>query len=251
MGKAPLLKRLLSAILAVVLAVGLTPAVPAFAEGQGSEAAPREYRGFADVYPGDWFATEDFADVDYGKFYGKAVEWARSTGVVSGYGGTNAFGPEDLVTREQLAVVLSNHAVKMAGLDASSDCAPLDAIAGAEGVSSRAREQMGWAVDHGILSGVLVDGVAWVDPQGTAQRCQVAKMASVFHRDVLGLGPDGPEAPATVDYADDLEDAGGETVSAVVDGDNITAVVDGMAGDVQAGDVVMLEASEDLSFGAG
>lgn len=91
--------------------------------------------------------AEDFSDVDYSQWYGAAVEWAPETGVVSGYGQTNAFGPEDPVTREQLAVMLANHATKVESLDASSDCAALDAIEGAGEVSSWARSQMGWAVD--------------------------------------------------------------------------------------------------------
>ncbi len=228
-------KRVLSALLAVVLAVGLTPTVPAFAKEQGSGAAVREYRGFSDVYPSDWFAAddmlgyavdngllsgygnglfgpydavtraqvamilwrvagepesdaEDFSDVDYSQWYGAPIEWARSTGVVSGYGDTSTFDPEGPVTREQLAVMLSNYAGKVAGLDTASDCSALDAIAGADQVSSWAREQMGWAVDEGIISGEATASGTWVNPQGNAQRCAVAKMASVFHRDVLGLG---------------------------------------------------------------
>ena len=187
--------------------------------------------------------AEDFSDVDYSLWYGAAVEWARTSGVVSGYGDTNTFGPDNPVTREQLAVMLSNYAVKVAGVDASSDCAALDAIAGAEGVSSWAREQMGWAVDEGILSGSVVDGVAWVDPQGTAQRCQAAKMVSVFHRDVLP-----PEIDAdydnVLDYDDDvavIEDESGRTLP---DG-SLSVDADALPEGVEAGSKVVLAPTEE------
>lgn len=278
MGKTPLLKRALSCLLAVILVVGLMPTTTAFAEEEGrGEVSTREWRGFVDVQPGDWFATddilgyavdngllagygnglfgpcdnvsraqvamilwrvagepvadaEDFYDVDYSQWYGAAIEWARTSGVVSGYGDTNTFGPDDSVTREQLAVMLANYANEVAELDATSDCTALDAIAGADGVSSWARTQMGWAVDKGILSGSIVDGVAWVDPQGTAQRCQAAKMVSVFHRDVLGAGN-------VIDYADGVKLVG---EPAAVGGDGTSAVIpEEQAKDVSPGDVVL------------
>lgn len=133
-------------------------------------------------------SAQDFSDVDYSNYYGAAVKWARSTGVISGYGSTNTFGPENPVTRQELCVMLANYAEKVAGLSMSSTCSGLDRIAGANQVAPWAREQMGWAVDNGIISGEVVDGTARVNPNGTAQRCAVAKMASVFHRDVLNLG---------------------------------------------------------------
>ena len=132
--------------------------------------------------------AQDFSDVNYGNYYGTAIEWARSTGVISGYGDTNTFGPDNSVTRQELCVMLANYAERVAGLSISTTGAALDRIAGSNQVASWAREQMGWAVDQGIISGEMVNGTAWVNPNGTAQRCAVAKMASVFHRDVLNLG---------------------------------------------------------------
>lgn len=225
--------RALSCLLAVVLAAGLTTLVPGEAKAD-EEAQPREYMGFSDVRPGDWYATDDvlgyavdsgllsgypdgtfgpydpvtrgqvmtvlwrmtgspsagaqaFDDVDYTQYYGEAVLWARDASIVSGYGNTNTFGPDDPVTREQLAAILSNYAREVAHLNSYSDCAALDRIAGSGDVSSWARTQMGWAVDQGIISGELVDGTPYVNPQGTAQRCAFAKMISVLHGKVLGL----------------------------------------------------------------
>ena len=50
----------------------------------------------------------DFDDADYSEdlWYKDAVRWARASEVVKGYEGTNCFGPNDPVTREQLAVMV-------------------------------------------------------------------------------------------------------------------------------------------------
>ena len=46
-----------------------------------------------------------FSDNAEGTYYHDAVIWAAANGIVSGYGG-GIFGPNDPVTREQLAVML-------------------------------------------------------------------------------------------------------------------------------------------------
>lgn len=125
-----------------------------------------------------------YPDCDYSEssFYGKAVSWAQETGVATGYE-TGLFGPADPVTREQLATMLSRYASNVAGLDVSSDGAALDAMADAGSVTLR--DGMAWAVDEGIITGDLLTGEPLALPQGTAERAQVAKMVSVFHRDVV------------------------------------------------------------------
>lgn len=132
--------------------------------------------------------TGHYLDADYSQWYGTALSWAHLTGVASGYGDSNTFGPNDPVTREQLCVMLSNFADKIGGRDVSSNCAALDGIAGAGQVSGWAREAVGWAVDEGIISGELHDGTAYVNPAGDAQRCAFAKMAGTLHGDVLDGG---------------------------------------------------------------
>lgn len=132
--------------------------------------------------------SDSFSDVDYGQFYGSAIRWARAVGVISGYAG-NEFRPDVAVSRAELCVMLSNYASEVAGISVASNCSRLDAIAGANEVPSWARSAMGWAVDRGIVSGEIGgDGIARVNPNGSAYRSAVAKMTSVFHRDVLGLG---------------------------------------------------------------
>ena len=54
-------------------------------------------------------ANNPFGDVADGKWYTNAVVWAAESGLVSGYG-NNTFGPEDNITREQMAVILYRYA---------------------------------------------------------------------------------------------------------------------------------------------
>ena len=53
--------------------------------------------------------AKEFADVTSGKYYYNAIKWATSKGIVNGYS-NGKFGPEDNITREQLAVMLRNYA---------------------------------------------------------------------------------------------------------------------------------------------
>lgn len=193
-------------------------------------------------------SSEPFSDVDYSAWYGDPISWARSAGVIYGYGDTNRFGPDDPVTREQLVTMLARYAAQE-GLDTASDCKALDAICGAGQVSSYARESLGWAVDNGIISGSVINGIAQVDPQGSALRSQATKMFGVFHRDVLGLGGDNdaPWLPSGIDLDDDVE--------IVSEGDyeptgDRSAEVDADAAErISRGDIVVLEPSDDLPSG--
>ena len=183
--------------------------------------------------------ASDFSDVDYSEYYGNAIEWARSTGVIKGYGDTNTFGPNDPVTREQLAVMLCNYAEKVAGVDIGSDSSKLAAMPDADEVDDWGVPAVSWVMDQGIISGVVEPDGAFVRPLANAQRCQFAKMASVFHRDVLksafGAGEGG-----TVAFKDDVLVANSAEWSASADGSSVSASVSSLPGGVKVGDVVAL-----------
>ena len=113
----------------------------------------------------------DFSDVAEGAWYAEAVRWAAAEGVVGGYG-DGRFGPDDPITREQLATILFRHLVG----DGAAELADwLRPYADADQIGSYAVPAMQWAVGHGVLKG---DGDQ-LDPQGTATRAQVA---AVLHR---------------------------------------------------------------------
>lgn len=134
--------------------------------------------------------SDPFADVDYSAYYGPAISWARSAGVINGYWDEGAqaylsFGPNDLVTREQLATMLANYAAKVANMATETDEALLNAMPDAGDVDEWARKSVGWALDVGLMSGAVEGDASYVRPLVTAQRCALAKMASILHRDVL------------------------------------------------------------------
>ncbi len=138
-------------------------------------------------------ASDAFDDVDYDQYYGPAVTWARATGVINGFSGTNDFGPDANVSREDLCCMLANYANKIAQVDTASDCAKLDSYPDAVTVSDYARESVGWCIDAGLMSGVKMDdgtddGTVEIQAQGNAWRASMASMTACLHRDVLKLG---------------------------------------------------------------
>jgi len=120
--------------------------------------------GFLDVAADAWFAD--------------AVRWAAQAGIVSGYD-AELFGPDDNLSREQLAVMLFRYAAYIAAEDAENAPAPetaaeetaLDRFADAGEISPWATDAMRWAVDCGALTGIGADRIS---PLAPATRAQVA-----------------------------------------------------------------------------
>ena len=108
--------------------------------------------------------TARFQDVDNGVWYAEAVAWAADKGIVSGYG-NGQFGPNDQISREQLAVMLYQYA------GAPAHSSTVLNFQDADQVSAYAQEAMCWAVENGIINGT---GNGDLAPQGAATRAQVA-----------------------------------------------------------------------------
>ena len=129
----------------------------------GKPAARGTAKAFPDV------ATEDY-------FY-NAVRWASSVGVVSGYA-NGKFGPNDKVTREQLAAMLANYAATVSGKSMSGSPADYKSMQDAGRVSSWATKSVGWCFRNKIISGTK-DGR--VNPQGNTTRAEASKMMTCLH----------------------------------------------------------------------
>ena len=114
-----------------------------------------------------------FDDIAEGKYYSDAVSWALANKIVNGYG-NNIFGPEDSITREQLAVILMNFA-KFKGYDITAR-ADLSMFEDADNISDWAREAMAWANALGLIQG---DGLNLM-PIGNATREQTAAIIYRF-----------------------------------------------------------------------
>lgn len=124
-------------------------------------------------------AAKNFSDVKPGAYYYQAVRWASSIGVVSGYK-DSMFGPNDYVTREQLAVMLANYAKYVAKKTVEGSSADYASMSDAAKVSGFARSSVGWCFKNKIMSG----SAGKVNPQGNATRAETAKMV-VFLYDLL------------------------------------------------------------------
>ena len=117
--------------------------------------------------------ASDFKDVDSNKWFARAVAWAAANGIVNGYG-SGLFGPNDPVTREQLAAILYRYtAYCKASTTANGD--NLAGFADLSTVSGYALASMNWAVSEKLLKGAN----GKLDPKADATRAQVA---AIIHR---------------------------------------------------------------------
>lgn len=110
-----------------------------------------------------------FTDVNTSKYYAAPITWAKSNGIVDGYGAT--FGPEDAITREQLAKILRDYSVYR-GLNVSKTTT-LNSYTDAGSVHSWALEGMQWAVANGVVGGTTATTLS---PGNSAQRYHAATM---------------------------------------------------------------------------
>jgi uncharacterized repeat protein (TIGR02543 family) len=117
--------------------------------------------------------ANSFTDVGSDKYYTDAVAWASNNRIVSGYG-DGIFGPENSITREQLAVILMNYA-KYKGYDVSMRT-DLSKLADGASVSSWSEDAMSWANATGLIQGSQNQ----LMPDGNAQRAQVAAILQRF-----------------------------------------------------------------------
>ena len=107
-------------------------------------------------------SNEAFTDNPTGTYYHDAVLWAASKGIVSGYG-NGQFGPDNPVTREQLAAILWRHAGEPSAT--SPDLADESTISGF------ASTAVDWAVSNSIVRPVEGNRFA---PKENATRADVA-----------------------------------------------------------------------------
>ena len=121
--------------------------------------------------------SSDFNDVESGRWYTGAVAWAAEKEIVKGYG-NGKFGPNDPVTREQLAAILYRY-TQYKGWSTTTASGNLDGFKDAASVSSYAVDAMNWAVDEGLLKGANNK----LSPKSNATRAQVA---AIIHRYLKG-----------------------------------------------------------------
>lgn len=113
-----------------------------------------------------------FTDVAPGAWYYDAVAWAYDNDVVSGTSATT-FAPNDVITREQMAVILYGYTAEFAP-EFTGNAASLNTFPDAGSVANWAYAAMSWAVGNGLISGMGSGGVSYLAPQGSATRAQAS-----------------------------------------------------------------------------
>ena len=126
------------------------------------------------------FEACPFTDVKAGAYYERAIVWAAENGIVKGYG-NGCFGPDDQITREQMAAILYRYA-KNRGLDVSvGENTNILSYDDALDISEYAVPAMQWACGAQIIHGA--DGR--LTPGAKATRAQVAAILHRFCENVL------------------------------------------------------------------
>lgn len=115
-----------------------------------------------------------FADVPADRYDADAIAWAAANGIVSGYD-DRTFGPDDPITREQMAAILYRYA-GWKGYDVSAN-ANLSAFADVNAVSRYALEALQWANAAALVSGT---SSTTLTPGAHASRAQVAAILTRF-----------------------------------------------------------------------
>ena len=127
--------------------------------------------------------TTPFTDLT-ANWYKPAILWAYQNNVVAGTSPTT-FAPDQPVTREQIAVILTQYMFHVLKMERTWTPADLSKFPDGANVSSWAKEAMQDAVALGLINGTKApDGLVYLDPQGSAARQQVATILMNFCQNV-------------------------------------------------------------------
>ena len=116
-----------------------------------------------------------FNDVYKALYYYDAIRWATEKGIVHGYDdGSGNFGPDDNVTRQDLAVILRNYAqYKGKNVNVTTD---LSKYSDGNLVSDYAKTAMQWAIGKGVITGNDTPNGRTLTPHANSQRAEAAGM---------------------------------------------------------------------------
>ncbi len=128
----------------------------------------------------DTSAITEYSDVASDAWYYNAVQWATAENIVGGYG-NGIYGPEDDITREQMALMLYRYA-QYKGYDTTQSGADVQNFTDYKDISDWALEGVTWAVNAGLLNG---KGNGILDPTGDATRAEVAQILMNFCENIV------------------------------------------------------------------
>ncbi len=173
--------------LVLVLALVLTLALPAMAEEAESPITRGEFLQafFQSVETEEMEPRQAYyEDVPMSGDLALAVRWAVQQGVVNGYG-NGKFGPDDPITREQLAAMIYRYAQTLGKGYQDAWMFNLD-YPDAAGISPWADEAMHYVVMNGILTG-SEEGIF---PKGTVSPEELPAILAQFQKAVIGTDAD-------------------------------------------------------------
>lgn len=111
-----------------------------------------------------------FADIEDGKFYTAAANWAADNKIITGADGVE-FQPNTPVDRQTMCVILSRY---LKAENPSVD--KLNSMSDADGVAEWATEGVSWALNEGVISGVDVDGTRYIQADTILSRAMAAQV---------------------------------------------------------------------------
>mgnify|MGYP002735602030 CR=1 FL=1 len=127
--------------------------------------------------------TTPFTDLT-ANWYKPAILWAYQNNVVAGTSPTT-FDPDQPVTREQIAVILTQYMFHVLKMERTWTPADLSKFPDGAQVSGWAKAAMQDAVALGLINGTKApDDKVYLDPQGSAARQQVATILMNFCQNV-------------------------------------------------------------------
>ena len=116
----------------------------------------------------------DFSDCDDSAWYAKAVAWAHATKIVQGYGDTGEYKPDQSISRQEVATMLSRYEKYVAPAQyKSGEGTSLSAYLDSFAVDGWAESSVKWAVANKVM-GV---GTNLLNPRNDITRAEVAAMA--------------------------------------------------------------------------
>ena len=121
--------------------------------------------------------TSVFGDIQGNEWYAKPVLWAYQNKIVTGYE-NGMFGPGDMITREQMAVMMFRYANYISQHETQSLNEDFHSFADASSVSTFASEAIQWAIGSGIITGK--ENGTKIDPQGNTARAEAAVIIQRF-----------------------------------------------------------------------
>jgi len=121
-------------------------------------------------------AVSPFSDVEKDKWYSSYIASAYKYGLISGYPNGN-FGPNDLITREDMAVMLTNALTKVLKYEDDDFTAEVK-FSDKSNISGYALNAVGMAVEYGLISGKPGN---IFDPKGYTKRSEAAAVIKLLY----------------------------------------------------------------------